>query len=334
MDERTDDFLARLNSRFAVIRDRVRGVALRRHAGFYLYGRAGTSKTYSVQKALQDVEVEYHYAHGYLTAAGLFDLFKERPNGILVLDDVGSLFQDRTALQLLLAALGKQPDGQSRIVKYRRKDSEQAVKFMGGVIAISNLDLGGGPLLTALKSRVHCLKFDPPDVELAALMRALAKLGWPLNGERLISPEETAVVTEYVIAESARLRVKLDMRVLFDKALPDYYQHQQKETESHWRDLVGATLVESVGRLKHSAPVTPEQRREMEARIARQIHERGGPVEDQIETFCAETGKSKRTFWRRLQQIESSDAPDWSDDVDDDPDDDGGAKMPKTPNGT
>jgi hypothetical protein len=322
MDAINDANLKRLNERFAGIRDRVRGVALRRYPGFYLYGRAGTSKTYTVRGMLDTLKASYHYADGHMTARGLFELLCERPTSLIVLDDVGSLFTDRVALQLLLAALGKQSTAKGgRIVKYRKKDDEKSVEFSGGIIAISNLSLQGGPLLEALKSRVHCMKFDPTDAELAALMRALATIGWPISGDRLLTPEETAEVTEFVIGESERLGVRLDMRVLLDKALPDYLQHRNQETESHWRDLVISTLSERATEATQKSPVlTAEQQREKERRIIAEIRQLGGSTDQQIEQWRSRTGKSQRSFFRRKHEVESfgyeptSDSDDGNDD--------------------
>src|SRR5689334_10322255 len=66
--------LQKLNRRLAVIRDRVRGVAFRHHPGFYLFGRPGTSKTFTVRTTLSGLGIPYHYHDGHLTPMGLFDL--------------------------------------------------------------------------------------------------------------------------------------------------------------------------------------------------------------------------------------------------------------------
>ena len=67
------DSLQELQRRLAVVRDRVRGVARRHYTGFYLFGRAGTAKTYTVRTTLDELNIPYEYHAGHLTPMGLFD---------------------------------------------------------------------------------------------------------------------------------------------------------------------------------------------------------------------------------------------------------------------
>ena len=237
----TDDSpLERLDLRLAVIRDRVKGVALRRHTGFYLSGRAGTGKTYSVKQTLDKIEGPYEYHLGHLTPMGLFDLLNRHCDRTIVLDNVAEILKNNVALQILLAALGNQPGNSGlRPVKYRRQGLDVTVQFSGGIILISNLELHPAPLLDALKSRIHCLRHDPSNEEIAALMRHIAAQGRPQHG---LSAAECLEVAEFLIAESVRIGCRLDIRLLVDKALPDFAQHRAGETETHWKDLVVATL--------------------------------------------------------------------------------------------
>ena len=112
----TDPALAELNERLALVRDRVRGVAKQGQAGFYLYGRAGTSKTYTVRTTLDELGVKYQYQNGHITPLGLFETFEEYPDGIIVLDDVSEIFKQPSAKGILLAALGSQPNGVREII--------------------------------------------------------------------------------------------------------------------------------------------------------------------------------------------------------------------------
>ena len=98
--------LRELQQRLAVVRNRVRGVARRHYAGFYLFGRPGTSKTYTVRTTLDDLEVPYEYHLGHLTPMGLSTCWPSSTDRTLVLDDVSELLTNRIALRILLAALG------------------------------------------------------------------------------------------------------------------------------------------------------------------------------------------------------------------------------------
>jgi hypothetical protein len=216
--------LAELQQRLKVIRDRVRGVALRQHTGFYLFGRPGSSKTYTVRTTLDQMGTQYAYHSGHLTDLGLFDLLRENHDRIVLLDDVSSIFKQKVALQILLAALGNQPSDRGvRIVKYKRRGLEETIRFTGGILAISNLELHAEPVMEALKSRVNYLKYDPTDQQIEALMLEIASKGWttPVG---TMTPDECREVAEFLIAESHRLSVRLDMRNLVDKAFPDFLQ--------------------------------------------------------------------------------------------------------------
>lgn len=297
--------LETLERRLAIIRDRVRGVALGHTHGFYLYGRPGTSKTYTVKKALEAEQVAYEYHVGHLTPMGLFELLEEEHDRVILLDDVSAIFQQPIALQLLLAALGRQPDDtDERIVRYRRQGHEQTVHFTGGIICISNLELHSAPLLEALKSRVHYLHYDPSDEQMAALMRQVASKGWPDKCPRL-SAVECLEVAEFLIAESRRLDVRLDMRLLVDKAFPDYLQHRSGDAEAHWKDLVATTLEGRLTELKHTPMPqrSRQERKESEHELIQGILTEFTTREERLRAWRERTSKSERAFYRRLQEL-------------------------------
>ena len=99
-----------LTTQLKIVKDRVRGVVHRKHTGLYLYGRAGTGKTYTVRSLLDRLAVNHTYSSGHLTPIGLFDLIQANQDRVIVLDDVSSIFNQPIALQLLLAALGNPHD--------------------------------------------------------------------------------------------------------------------------------------------------------------------------------------------------------------------------------
>src|SRR5947209_7177931 len=104
----------------AVVRDRVRGVAYGHSTGFYLAGRPGSGKTHVVRRTLEGTDKPYVYHDGHLTPLGLFELLCQQRDRVVVLDDVSSIFSQPVALQILLAALGRQPGAAGgRVVSYR-----------------------------------------------------------------------------------------------------------------------------------------------------------------------------------------------------------------------
>jgi hypothetical protein len=77
-----------------IIRDRVNSVVHLYHTACYLVGRPGTSKTFTIKKELQRLEVPWAYRNARMTPMGMFDFIAEHPEHILVLDDIGTLFKN------------------------------------------------------------------------------------------------------------------------------------------------------------------------------------------------------------------------------------------------
>ncbi len=300
-----NDPLAELQRRLAVVRARVLAVAHRHANGFYLFGRAGTSKTYTIRTTLAEFGKPYHYHSGHLTPMGLFDLLGEQHDRTIVLDDVSELLNQKIALQIMLAALGNQPtDADTRIVKYRRQGIEETVRFTGGIILVSNLEIHSAPLLQALKSRVHYLKYDPSDEQIEALMLDVASKGWS-QGRRRMTPDECREVADFVIPESRRLGVRLDMRLLVDKAFPDYVLNRNGFTQVHWKDLVTTTLEAQLVALRHTPAVKQSRKdtKEEEHRIIREIISQFSDAKDRVAEWTKRTGKSYKAFRRRSAEL-------------------------------
>lgn len=303
------DLLAELKRRQGIVRDYVRAVARQYATGLYLFGRPGTAKTHTVRAVLEkEIREPYIYQRGHLTAVGLFELIAEHPDDVIVLDDLTAVLDSDVALQILLSALEHPAPGdrtRSRVVKYRRKGQEDRVTFRGGIICISNRELHDGELLGAFKSRVHTLNYDPSDAQLGALMLGMAELGWPLSGEPEISPEEARLVAHFLIGEMLRLSCRFDLRLFVNKALPDFQQWKDDETESDWRDLVTASIEEHLVAVRHSdgRPSRAERKQE-EHVLLRDILREHEDRQERVRVWTERTGKSERAFYRRLAEMQ------------------------------
>lgn len=268
--------LAELYRRQTIVRDYVRGVARQYATGLYLFGRPGTAKTHTVRAVLeQEIREIFTYQRGHITPMGLFELIASHADEVIVLDDLAAVLQSDVALQILLSAL-EHPTSRdrSRVVKYRRQGREERAVFRSGIVCISNRELHDDELLGAFKSRVHTLNYDPTDAQLGALMLDIADHGWPcgsVNPE--IGPEEARTVTHYLIGEMLRLSCRFDLRLLVNKAFPDYQQWKDGEAESDWRDLITASIEEHLVAVRHSeeSPVSREARKAEECSILQEI---------------------------------------------------------------
>jgi len=301
--------LAELNSLQGIVRDFARGVAHHYGTGLYLFGRPGTAKTHTVRKLMeQEIREPYTYQRGHLTPMGLFELIAEHPDDLIVLDDLGAVLDSDVALQILLSALEHPAPGdrtRSRMIKYKRQGREERVSFRGGIICISNRELHDNELLGAFKSRVHMLEYDPSDAQLGALMLGIAELGWPNTGRQEICPEETRMVAHFLIEEMLRLGCRFDLRLLMNKAFPDFQQWKDDEAESDWRDLVTASIEEHLVSVRHpDKRPSRAERKQDEQLIIREILEQQETRVERVRIWTERTGKSERAFYRRLAEMQ------------------------------
>jgi hypothetical protein len=305
---RRDSLVAELTRRQSIVRDYVRGVARQYSTGLYLFGRPGTAKTHTVRKVLEEeIREIYTYQRGHLTPMGLFELIAENPEEVIVLDDLGAVLRSDVALQILLSAL-EHPTSRdrSRVVKYRRQGREERAVFRGGIICISNRELHDDELLGAFKSRVHTLNYDPTDAQLGAMMLMVADGGWAAGSAHPeIAPDAARDVAHHLIGEMLRLDCRFDLRLLFNKAFPDYQQWKDGEAESDWRDLISASIEEHLVAVRHSdePPVSREARKGEEHAILREIVSNYPTRDERVRAWIARTGKSERAFYRRLAEM-------------------------------
>lgn len=304
--EQRATLLADLNQRQGIVRDYVRGVARQYATGLYLFGRPGTAKTHTVRKVLdEEIREIYSYQRGHLTPLGLFELIAEQPDEVIVLDDLGAILKSDVALQILLSALEHPTTrDRGRVVKYRRQGREQRAVFRGGVVCVSNRTLHDDELLAAFKSRVHTLNYDPTDAQLGALMLTIAGGGWPAAHPE-IPPDAALTVAHYLIEEMLRLDCRFDLRLLVNKAFPDYQQWKDGEAESDWRDLITASIEEHLVAIRHGdeMPASREARKVEEQEIVRDIMREYPSRDERIRAWITRTGKSERAFYRRQAEI-------------------------------
>jgi hypothetical protein len=300
--------LAELDRRQGIVRDFVRAVPHQYATGLYLFGRTGTAKTHTVRAVLEkEIGERFVYQRGHLTPMGLFELLAEHPDDVIVLDDLAAVLDSEVALQILLSALEHPAPGdrtRTRVVKYKRQGREERVSFRGGIICISNRELHDAELLGAFKSRVHTLNYDPSDAQLGALMLDIAELGWPHSGLQEIAPEEAHTVAIFLLGEMLRLGCRFDLRLFVNKALPVFQQWKDDETESHWRDLVTASIEEHLVAVRHAdeRPSRAERKQEEHA-LLREILREHHTREAQVREWIKRTGKSERAFYRRLAEF-------------------------------
>jgi hypothetical protein len=279
------DALKSLDLKISLIRDRVRSVAApeRWQKGLYVWGPGGTSKSYTVEKTLTETNSAYKLTNSRLTGAGLFELLDEYPDVVHVLDDVETLFADKTSHGVLRSALwGENVTWHTA----KARDGRREVKFSGGIILIANSPLENVPALAALSTRISEVRFLPTTDELGAMMRKIAEHGHH-HGVYRLSPAECREVAEEVIGRSRRMERNLDLR-LYVNTCQDRLQYQNGAAETHWTDLLESRL--------QRRTVTPTAAPEDELIKAIRMM----PAAQRLAVWKNETGKSQATLYRRL----------------------------------
>lgn len=285
--------LETLYAKERLLRDRVRSVANGYQTAAYIVGRPGIGKTYTVRNELESKQWGPWAMHNArMTPLGLFRFFAEHPEHLLVLDDVGGLFENRTALLILLAALDGQP-GVPRELVYQTKANTEKVLFQGGVIAISNLPLRTDPIAKALGSRIVVLEHEPTDAEVAAFMRALV-----VQGYHGLTPEEGREVVDFLTEEACRCDMRLDLRCLA-KATRDYLQCREGHADTPWQELVRSTL-RKLADAELVPLISKHQEIEEQRDRVRQLIEL---YPDDPERQLDESGLKKSTFYTRRREV-------------------------------
>ena len=164
----------------------------------FISGRAGTGKTYNVERALKDEGLieddDYVLVSGAASVIMMYKKFYQYRNGTLVFDDCDAVFRDENGRNLMKAALDTKP---IRKISYLKKSSSvfdpkdfemdpegefnalsaglvpNSFEFAGRVIFISNLPKDKADPDGAIRSRSILIDVNPDD---ATLMERMKKL--------------------------------------------------------------------------------------------------------------------------------------------------------------
>lgn len=298
-------YLEQYEAKLQLVRDYVRGVALRYSAGFYLHGAGGISKSFTVLGELEKLGVSFKLFNSRMTGRGLFDTLQQYPDAVHVLEDMERVVNDRDAQGVLRSATWSQKtkEGkQKRVVTWATARGVDQFVFAGGIIMLSNRPLDDLPELRAIQTRISYLELQVSESEIAALMRKVAGGGFH-HGQQAMTPEECLGVCEFLIGESKSLLCHLDMRLL-DNSFRDYLQYRDGHSASDWKTLVAARLHGRQGELLEAPPGRQQELEEDLAVMESALREQP-TVQAAQEVWCQATGKSRATFFRAKRAFEA-----------------------------
>ncbi len=293
--------LERLERKLALIRDRVRSVALRYNTGFFLYGPGGSGKTFAVQGELESLGTRWIRHNSAMTAAGLFDILHDLPDHTHLLEDMEPLYRNRDAVGYLRSATWGDSNMQNRIVTKTTHKKRVEFNFEGGIIILSNLPIGEIATLKALGTRLNPAEFNLTDGEKRALMWKIAE-----TGKFGLAPESCEEVCEYIVFYSQTVSKKpLDLRLL-DNAFQDRLMYDRGESRSHWKDMV-ASRIDSEIIEPRITPRTRQARLIDERDVAKQVWDMYPDTHQRAERYQEwkkrTGGKSERALYRRSAEM-------------------------------
>lgn len=299
--------LETLEKKFQLVRDRVAAVVDGTATGFFLHGPGGVSKSYTVLQQLERMRADYVVFNSRATGRGLFNILRDHPDSIVVLEDMERLFRDAGALGVLRSALwGQQgrdrPGRQERLVTWTNPRETLSFTFTGGIVVTANKPLDDWPELAAIKTRIAVMQFQPTQLEVRALMRKVAVGGYTHEGF-LVEPAACAEVCEFVLAECRGLNRLLDVRLLVN-AIGDYLQDTVFHAGCSWRDLVAARIRERPTHFRDEVVIGGRaERLQQELKEAEAISKEAKTREDRLRLWRERTGKSQASLYRRLAEL-------------------------------
>jgi hypothetical protein len=297
--------LESLDRKFALVRDRVTGVASGLSNGLYLYGSGGVGKSYAVISRLDQMGWAYKLFNSRMTAKGLFSALERAPDAVHILEDMERLTNDRDAQGVLRSSLWAQPDKDRIVTWTTATGGEQHFTFRGGVIMISNRPLAVLPELRALATRITVLRLDVTDAELTALLRRLAAKGHYAGGGLALESATCVEVTEFLLSECRAAGCPLDARLQVN-SYGDYLLWQQDRTLCHWHDLVTSRVREAAEHFRHEVNRQTQEERHARLRtVVKEVLGQTPDVAEQIRLYRERTGKSRTDFYRRKMEIDS-----------------------------
>lgn len=196
--------------------------------GLLVRGSGGFGKTFTVTSSLEAASVPFSVVRGYSSNASLYNYLYQHRTELIVLDDVDSIFDDLTGINILKSVLDT---NRERLVCWNSTSSVIEVPsfiFTGRIIFISNMtSLTKNPHMEALLTRVLSIDLTMTREEMLDRIRHIAKTS-EFEG---LSRTERMQVAHFIKVNEASIQ-KLNLRV---------YHHActlYKTDRREWRDLL------------------------------------------------------------------------------------------------
>jgi len=295
-----------LNEKLAKLASHSRRVGRGTQNGLLIYGRSGTSKTYTVLDTLEKMEVQFTHIKGHMNHEPLFDLLVANPDGVLVLDDISHIMGKTEIVEMLKAALGTEHQKSKRTVSFpssKRKGKKTKVDYEGGIIFISNYKTGSHEKHKPLLSRCYPVEHDLTDDEMKVLFSLIAKGGYKLEAkgvEYSLSPKQCKETARFVWEKCLELDIEPNCRHLVEIG----YKCHIDPDDWDWEELVEDGLREA--KKLDSQQAEEEAKHSSGIEILVQCIQEATSKADCRKKWEVATGKKRPTFFRHLKKLSSA----------------------------
>jgi hypothetical protein len=284
--------LSALEQRQKLLSHHVRMVARKlSHALFVFGAQGGLGKSRTVFRTLEEEGVRPLIVNSHCTPLSLYStLYLFKDDTVIFFDDVDSMFSSMAHLGLLRSALWGNP----RAVTYGSSQLPSELppyfEFTSRCIFAANVIPKKNDAFKAMLSRCDVFELSATNEEVVDLMRTVSAQGF-----RGITPADCNTVIDYIAENSADK--ELSMRLLG----PSLRKLQFARSEGlDWRSLVKSQLT-TLGRKQQFTKRLDNKTKDVRV-LKEALALYPESVKDQLGHFCAETKKSRATFYRILSR--------------------------------
>ena len=257
------------------------------HALFVFGAQGGLGKSRTILGTLEEEGIEPLIVNSHCTPLSLYStLYLHKDDTVIFFDDVDSMFSSMAHLGLLRSALWGNP----RVITYGSstlRELPPSFQFTSRCIFAANVIPRKNDAFNAMLSRCDVFELSATNSEVVDLMRSVSA-----DGFRNLTPDDCNMVIDLIAGNCADKEIS--MRLLG----PSLRKLQYARANSvDWQPLVKSQLT-TLGRKQQATKRLDNTTRDL--RVLKEALAQYPEVKDQQAHFCAETKKSRATFYRIL----------------------------------
>jgi len=211
--------LAAYEKKAATLRDKTRQVVRGTKLALICWGGGGGGKSFNILKIFEELgmkkDKDYILTNSRLSTPALENLIKDHPSLVHFMEDIESLFEQRSAFGYLRSLLWGQKDEHGVMRRYATPTvvgKDKRVEFTGKLVVTANCPLDDLPELRALGTRSIPFRFQATNPQLLAKMKEICNRGYSYEGVRL-TPTQCFEVYDFYV-NNVPLKRPHDLRII------------------------------------------------------------------------------------------------------------------------